>query len=177
MIKTEKVKAPVKHFEELIAPIYEMLYKYIYCIVRNNALAEDALQNTFLNAYSHMAELRDEEKFKYWIFTIGKRESINILRTYSREVTIDFTESDMPRNQDFSCPDDLILIDEMRDSILEIINCLKPEDKDIVLLRYYADLSLNEIAGILNINYNTVRTRHRYIKKRICEELKDKGLI
>lgn len=173
----KKNKASIKHFEELISPIYEMLYKYIYCIVRNKSMAEDALQNTFLNAFSHISDLRDESKFKYWIFTIGKRESINILRSYSRELTIDFTSDDILNDFDSYYADEIILNEEIRDSIIEIVNSFKPEDRDIVLLRYYNDLTLNEISQVLNINYNTIRTKHKNIKRKIYKGLKSKGLI
>lgn len=177
MVKNKFLNSNIKHFEELIAPIYEKLYKYIYCIVRNGPMAEDAMQNTLLNAYGHMSELRDEEKFSSWIFTIGKRESINILRVYKREVYIDFADSDTCNYKSFAYPDDFILDIEKKDAVVKIINNLKPRDRYIVLLRYYSDLPLQEIAEILNVNYNTIRTRHKIIKKKIYEELKSMELL
>jgi RNA polymerase sigma factor, sigma-70 family len=168
----------MKHFEELIKPIYNRLYRYIYCIVRNKAMADDAMQNALVNAYTHFKELKDKDKFENWAFTIGKRESINIIRSYQRETSVDLIEHDDEFEDDQQYfIDDIILNNEVKEVLIKQINSLSPEDRDIVILRYYSGLKLLEIAEVLNTNYNTIRTRHKAIKKKIYNNLKKSGFI
>lgn len=177
-LKTDKEqKKEVKCFEERIASIYGDLYRYIYCISGNRILAEDAIQNTLLNAYMHISDLNDKDKFKSWIFTIGKRESINLLRKYKRELSLDSEDFEEIVDEQSILPDNYVLTNELKQAVVEGINSLNPRDREIVILYYYADLNLQEIAETLNINSNTVRTRHRSIKKSILKFLTEKGLF
>jgi RNA polymerase sigma-70 factor (ECF subfamily) len=163
-------------FDELIAPVYISLYNYIYCILRNRTLAEDAVQETMVKAYKNINKLKDQSKFKSWIFTIGRNESINILRKYRREVLSDDVACTSAYD-DFYFPEDFALKAEIKEFLVASVNSLDSQDRDIIILKYYVGLTLQDIAGILNINSNTVRTRHRIIKKRLYDELKNEGLV
>lgn len=177
LIRNKEQKKEVKCFEEQIVSIYGDLSRYIYCIVGNRILAEDAIQNTLLNAYMHISDLNDKDKFRNWIYTIGKRESINILRKYKRELSLDSEDFVEVEDEQSMLPDNYVLSNELKEAVVEGINSLNSRDREIVILYYYADLNLQEVAEILNINSNTIRTRHRSIKKSISRFLIDKGLF
>lgn len=169
----KKKKDNMKLFEEKIYPIYKELYRFISCITRNETLAEDALQNTMEKAYGSIASLREPDKFKAWIFTIAKNETITLLRKYRRDTVMVCDNIDAEVEDTKLLPDELMINNEVRDYIIELINQLKPEYRDIILLRYYTDLSLQEIADVLNTNLNTVKTRHKRAKTKIAMKLKE----
>lgn len=167
----------MKLFEEQLHPIYKGLYSYIYSIVRNPVLAEDILQNTLEKAYKSISTLQQQKKFKSWIFTIAKNEAMTLVQKYRREFLVDAPQQDILMNEEQLLPEQLVLNKEIRSVIIEIINSLKPEFRDILILRYYAELSLDEISKVLNIKINTVKTRHMRAKQKIINELKNKELF
>lgn len=167
----------VRHFEEMLLPVYENLYKYIYYNTRNKALADDIMQNTLLKAYNHLSELQNTARFKTWIFIISKREMINAFKKYSCEISMDAAEYRLTYLEDLYFPEDYVLNNELRDAVVEAINSLSFEDKKIVILRYYKGLQLEKIADILKMCHSTVRTRHKSIKNKIYQYILDKGLI
>lgn len=177
-IKKEHVNPDyVKHFEEMLHPVYENLYKYIYYNTMNKALVDDIMQNTLLKAYNHLSELQNTARFKTWIFTIGKREMINASKKYHCEISIDAAEYRLTYLEDLYFPEDYVLNNELKDAVVEAINSLSFEDRRIVILRYYKGLQLEKIADILNMCHSTVRTRHKNIKNKIYHYILDKGLI
>lgn len=160
-----------KAFELQLLPIYRDLYKFIYSLVRNKSMADDVLQSTLLNAYYSYTSLRDDSKFKPWIFTIAKHESFSYFKKFSREVSTDLSESIIREDNEFNIPEQYLINKEFSKILIEAINGLRDTDRDIVILYYFSGLKFEEIAEILNINYNTVRTRHRTIKKILYESL------
>jgi RNA polymerase sigma-70 factor (ECF subfamily) len=167
----------MKPFKDMISPIYEGLYKYIYSIVGNKQMAEDAMQTTLINAYTHISGLRDSQKFKTWIYTIAKHEAFNIIRKYRREVAVDTIENELLDDVEYNTPEEYIIDSELKDAVVEAVNTLNNEERDIINLRYYAELSFSEIAEILDINPNTIKTHHRRIKEKIYKYLLDKEYI
>lgn len=173
MQKIEDNREKAMLFEKCIEPIYGELYRFIYSIVRNKELAEDAMQNTFLNAYIYIFDVRDDNKFKSWIFTIAKRESIKVLRLYNRELPTDSEDFIvyMNENTDFNIPHDVVIRKELNDKLIEIINNMDAKYRDVAILKYGNGLTLAEISEILNTNINTVKTWHRRLKNIIYKEL------
>lgn len=172
--ETGKVSKDMKLFEDQIHPIYKDLYRFIYSIVRSQALAEDALQNTLEKAYKSLQQLKDQGKFKTWIYTIARNETFTLLRKYKREnlAEADNVEINWLFDKEQMLPEEYVSNIEMREYLIEIVNQLKPEFRDIIILRYYADLSLEEISTALNVKINTVKTRHMRAKEKIAKELK-----
>ena len=64
------MKCDAKAFSKLYEQVYQDLYRYALCLMRDPHEAEDAVSATVLSAYEHIHKLRKEEAFKSWIFTI-----------------------------------------------------------------------------------------------------------
>ncbi len=168
ILKSNKRK---KLFEEEIFIVYTELYKFIYSIIKNENLAEDILQQTLMNAYEKFDTLQDIKKFKSWIFTIAKNESLSWIRKYNREIPSEDTYLELLGGSSKDIPEELLIKCEIKEQVKESIKMLNPVDQEIIYLRYYYDLSLNEIALILNLNENTVKTKHKRAKKKIYTHL------
>ena len=168
ILKSNKRK---KHFEEQISVVYKELYKFIYSIIKNQNLAEDILQQTLLKAYEKFDTIQDIEKFKSWIFTIGKNESLSWIRKYNREIPSEDAYLELLGGSSEDIPAELLIKREIKEQVKESIKMLNAVDQEIIYLRYYYDLSLNEISLILNLNVNTVKTKHKRAKEKIHNHL------
>jgi RNA polymerase sigma-70 factor (ECF subfamily) len=124
-----------------------------------------------------MSTLQQQNKFKSWIFTIAKNETMTLLQKYRRESLVDIPQQDVLMHDQQLLPEHLVLNKEMRQTVIQIINSLKPEFRDILILRYYSELSLDEISKVLNIKINTIKTRHMRAKQKIVNELKKQELF
>jgi RNA polymerase sigma-70 factor (ECF subfamily) len=168
ILKSNKRK---KQFEEQVYLIYRDLYKFIYSIVKNQNLTEDVLQQTLMKAYEKFDTIEDIKKIKSWIFTIAKNESLSWIRKYNREIPSENTYLELLEGYSEDIPEELLVKRETNEQIKESIKMLNPVDQEIIYLRYYCDLNLNEIALILNLNINTVKTKHKRAKNKIYKHL------
>jgi RNA polymerase sigma-70 factor (ECF subfamily) len=159
------------HFEEQISLVYKELYKFIYSIIKNENLAEDILQETLMKAYEKFDTIEDIKKFKPWIFTIAKNESLSWIRKYNREIPSEDTYLELLGGHSEDIPEELLIKHEIKEQVKESIKMLNHVDQEIIYLRYYYDLSLKEIALILNLNENTVKTKHKRAKEKIYTNL------
>jgi len=164
ILKSNKSK---KHFEEQISIIYIDLYKFIYSIIKNQNLAEDIFQQTLMKAYEKFDTIKDITKFKSWIFTIAKNESLSWIRKYNREIPSEDTYLELLGGYSEDIPEELLINHEITEQVKESIKILNIVDQEIMYLRYYYDLNFREIALILNLNENTVKTKHKRAKKKI----------
>ena len=94
----------------------------------------------------------------------------------SREYIIDSQEWDAEISKCFYFDKNYQSSSKLDDTLVEIINTLDSESKDIIYLIYYADLSFDDISSVLNINYNTLKSKHKRIKEKIYNKLVAKRL-
>lgn len=131
------------------------LYGYLINTLKDRALADDILQNTWLKALEAMPSYRDRGYFSAWLFSIAKNEMRMHWRRHGREIPY---QADLHDRAEEKNPEGKIFMEQ-------IISRLHPEDQELVRLRYIGDLPLGEIAKILNLNPVTVRVRmHRVLK-------------
>lgn len=135
------------------------LYGYLVNTLRDKTLAEDMLQATWLKAITALPrfQLRGSP-FSAWLFAIAKNECRQYWRKAKSET--DFSAIDKePSVDDRGMEDDKIAVDQILDQLAE-------DDRELLRLRYIADLPLNDIAKILNINFVAVRVRlHRALAR------------
>jgi RNA polymerase sigma-70 factor (ECF subfamily) len=139
---------------ELWDKITPKLYGYLINTLKDSALADDILQSAWLKAIEALPRFNERGAgFSAWIFTIARNEMKMHWRKSGREVRYDEALHDHGGNS--SETEDKILIDQ-------ILHTLSDDERELIQLRYIADLSLGEIARILKINPITARVRmHR----------------
>lgn len=164
-------KNNLEYFNKLLPIFYKEIYIYILSITQNKTLAEDALQNTLFTAYKNFSQLKNIDKFKFWIFTIARRESVAIIRKCKKEIILDNTIIEVITLQDFSPSEQHILKEELITYIKSAINQLSRKYRQVIILRYYNNLTFNEIAASLDVNSNTVRVWHMRAKSYIYDWL------
>ena len=155
------------------------VYSYIYFVVRNRELTEDIFQETFMKAIVTIKQGRYVEngKFRAWINRIAHNLIIDNFRQEKNEQTIsnDECEVDLFNNfklSDGTIEDNLVKAQIMSD-VKRLVGYLPEPQKEVLVMRYYQDLSFKEIADITGVSINTALGRMRYAilnLRRLAEE-------
>lgn len=153
--------------ETLITRHKSRIFTGIYMLVNDRYLAEDIFQETFIKIihclkkgkYSH------EDKFAPWAMRIARNMSIDAIRSKERMPKI--VDSEGKNVIDFlkiaeHSPEEQIVDKENTKSVRDLIEQLPEEQKEVVVLRHYANLSFKEIAEITETNLNTCIGRMHY---------------
>jgi RNA polymerase sigma-70 factor (ECF subfamily) len=161
----------------LIRRFQDYVYRLCYLVMRNEQDAEDMTQETFIRACRALPrfEVREGTSFEAWLYRIA----VNCCRSRMRRKWYQVLSwpdpaPDVvaePENQ----PERAMLQGERRSEFLEEINVLGDKHRLVVILRYYAGLSNEEIARTLNIPSGTVRSRLHTARQRLKVRLLAKG--
>jgi RNA polymerase sigma-70 factor, ECF subfamily len=159
-------------FEQLVGSVREKLYRTAYTYVRNEQDALDIYQEAIYTAYISLKTLKKAESFVSWITRILVFKAVDFIRKDSRHFSTDdeemFAELIAPENEDF-------ILHSM--DLSEAFKFLHPTVKTIILLRYYHDLSIKEIATIMKFPEGTVKSHLSRAKKELRPILKEGYLL
>jgi RNA polymerase sigma factor (sigma-70 family) len=168
-------------FEQLIHRHKNKVFAYISLYIRDQALAEDIFQDTFLKVIQSVkaGKYYDNGKFISWVMRIAHNLIIDHFRRIKQINTIsnDNYEADIFNSIKLSednIEDDLIKRQIQKD-VRRIISQLPDDQREVVILRHYSDLSFKEIAEITDVSINTALGRMRYAlinMRKIMEENK-----
>lgn len=143
-----------EYIENLIAEYGDMVYRLAISRVKNIEEAEDIFQEVFLKIYEKMPEFVSKENEKYWIIRVTINLSKNVLTTaWHRKVT--------PLENEITFKEQ-----EVSDVYFEVLR-LPLKYRTIIQLFYYEDLTLEEIARVMKMNSNTVKTRLRRAREKL----------
>jgi len=165
---TRFIKGEQSCFEKLIHRHKNKVFAYISLYIRDQALAEDIFQDTFLKVIQSVKTGRyaDNGKFISWVMRIAHNLIIDHFRRIKQMNTIsnDNYESDLFNSKSFAednVEDDMIK-GQIRKDIRNMISHLPDDQREVVILRHYAGLSFKEIADITEVSINTALGRMRY---------------
>lgn len=156
-------------FRELLNRHQSKIYSYIYSMVGNSDTANDVFQETFTKVITRMDETYDEQgKWIAWVMRIAHNATIDVLRKQKRFVDVnskdeedtDFYER-LP-DTDSTGAQEHMELDEDKAALMRHIRRLPAEQREVVVLRHYYDMSFKEIADLTNVSINTALGRMRY---------------
>lgn len=175
------IKGEQSCFEQLIHRHKNKVFVYISLYIRDQALAEDLFQDTFMKVIQSVraGKYQDNGKFISWVMRIAHNLIIDHFRRIKQMNTVsnDDYESDLFNSiklADSTIEDDMIKRQIQKD-VRKMITMLPDDQREVVILRYYAGLSFKEIAEITNVSINTALGRMRYAlinMRKIMEEKK-----
>lgn len=140
-------------YEALVKALHGDLYRYAYWLTHDKHVAEDLVQETFLRAWRALDSLKDEKAAKSWLITILRRENA---RRFERK------RFDMSEYEEATITDTKSVTTEQEIEnhwLREKISQLPPEYSEPLVLQVLGGFSGEDIAGILDLNKNTVMTR------------------
>lgn len=166
-------------FDILLERYKDKLYSYIYFVVRNEEQTEDIFQETFVKAIVTIQQGRysADGKFGAWLTRIAHNLVIDFFRQERNEnvVSNDEVEIDLFNNANLS--DDTIETQMVNEQVLcdvrRLMDFLPENQREVVYMRFYQDLSFKEIAEITGVSINTSLGRMRYALlnlRRMAEE-------
>lgn len=140
-----------KYVEGYITEYKDAIYRLAYSYVKNPEDSLDIVQESIYKAFSSIDSLKEPAFIKTWFYRIVVNTSIDFIRKRKREILID---------EEFIFNNDAGHTDTYRDIDLERALDDLPEDyRIIIILRYFEDLKIKEIAEVLDENINTVKTK------------------
>jgi RNA polymerase sigma-70 factor (ECF subfamily) len=146
--------------ECLLRSVEGSLYSYISNLVRRRDLAEDILQEVFFRIYRKLPWLRQAELFRPWAYRIASRESFKCLRR------------ERMRSERMRGEDELAALpapeysrssrQEVIESLQDLLEAVSPASRAVMILHYLHEMSLQEVADVLEVNLGTVKSRLAY---------------
>ncbi|MEM7101981.1 MAG: sigma-70 family RNA polymerase sigma factor [Bacteroidota bacterium] len=166
-------------FEELLNRHKSRIYTSIYLFVKDDNLSNDIFQDTFIKIIDTIrkGKYNDEGKFLQWALRISYNLCVDHFRRNRRTPT-------MAPSEDFDIFNVLqysgenaegrMIRSQTHAKVRQLVDQLPPEQREVVILRHYADLSFKEIADLTRVSINTALGRMRYalinIRKMIAEK-------
>jgi len=154
--------------DELIHRHKNRVFTYIYFTVKNQHLAEDLFQDTFIKVIKSLKEgkYQDNGKFISWVMRIAHNLIIDHYRREKQLSTCSNNNYEMDLFNSSKYSEDTIeqvmVSDQILADVRNLIDELPPDQKEIILLRHYGNLSFKEIAEQTNVSINTALGRMRY---------------
>lgn len=166
-------------FDVLLNRHKSRIFSYIYHTVKDNDLANDIFQDTFVKAISTIKQGRYTEngKFPAWITRIAHNLIIDFYRQEKSEnlQSCDNEELNILNRKDLSeaTIEDSIITSQIHGDVKRLVMALPESQREVLIMRYYQDMSFKEIADTTNVSINTALGRMRYAilnMRRIAEE-------
>lgn len=173
-------------FEELFTETYNDVYYFALKTVKDENLAADITQETFVTIFNNLNSLNDAVAYSSWSRQITYRHCLQYLKKQNREIVAEENEDgstifdDIEEDRAEFIPDENLDKEDFKNTILRIVDKLPEEQRTVVILYYYDELSVKQIAEIQGVSEGTVKSRLNYARKAIksaVEDYEDKNNI
>jgi RNA polymerase sigma factor (sigma-70 family) len=176
------IKGDQSAIEILINRHRSKVYTYILLTIKNQPLAEDLFQETFIKVIQSLrgGKYRDNGRFLSWVIRIAHNLIIDHFRKEKQmnSVSNDDSEVDLFNSKKLSDSniEELIVNSQIKAEVRTLINELPDDQREVVLLRHYGELSFKEIAEQTDVSINTALGRMRYALINLRKLIKEKDL-
>ena len=152
-------------FARIVAAYHADMVRVAYGICGDSGLAQDAAQSAWMICWRKLGSVREPEHLRSWLVAIAANEARHLVRRRSHVVELTV---DLPERPVADPADELPRVD-----LVNALNTLKPEERELVALRYGAELDSTEIGERLGLSASGVRNRLLRIMSRLRKELDD----
>lgn len=153
------IKSDKQAYGELVNRYEKKLIRYANYLIKNEAKAADAVQNTFIKGFVNLRSFNKDFKFSSWIYRICHNEAINEAKKYSKEVKGENLIWDLFKGKSEQEPEKVGEREMQAQEVRECIEKLPMKYKEPVALYYLEEMSYKEVADILRIPTSTVGVR------------------
>ena len=170
-------------FDTLLRRHQDRIFSYILRIIKNEDIANDIFQETFVKAIQtiRLGRYTENGKCPAWISRIAHNLIIDYYRQEKSEnlQSADLTDVDILNRKEL-CEDtieDIMISNQIRDDVKYLIEELPELQKEVLMMRYYQNLSFKEIAEITGVSINTALGRMRYAILNLRRIAREKDII
>jgi len=168
--------------EVLIHRHKRRIFSYILMVVKDKHLAEDIFQDTFIKVVNTLRNgtYVDQGRFLSWVLRIAHNLMIDHFRISKRipymEKNQEMDIFDTIHTEEYSVEEKMV-IDQIHKNVRALIEFLPPDQKEVIIMRHYYDMSFKEIAEEIDVSINTALGRMRYGLKNLRRLIEKKELI
>lgn len=168
-------------FTFLLDFFWNEVYGFMLKRTENEADTEDIVIETFAKAFDRIATYNPEYAFNTWLIAIAKNVHIDLLRKKRSSLFVEITDEEDQQAYNVAdsspSPEDKLIKEQNLSSLLECIKKLKPQYQEVIQLRYFQELSYQEIADQLTEPLNNVKVKLLRAKKLLSEIITKKGSL
>ncbi len=158
-----------KAFNYLLDVFWDDVYGFQLKRINNENDAEDITIQTFSKAFDKIATFNDQYKFKTWLITISKNIHIDLIRKEKKSISTDNDDTIYKVLDESPSPEDIIITEQNLAKLLRDLKKLKPHYQEVINLRYFQELSYQEIANALNEPISNIKVKLLRAKKLLAE--------
>lgn len=178
-----------KAFDELLARSQDRVYQYLYFMLNDEDAANDAFQDTFVRAIMALREgrYRQNGQFLPWLLRVARNLVIDRFRGDKAHRTTPLEMEDAQGESTinvlntaaYSEPDVEMatILTESAEDVKMMINRLPEEQREVVIMRFYQELSFKEIADLTDVSINTALGRMRYALINLRRMIQEKKMV
>jgi len=168
--------------EKLVRRHKNRVFAYILMVVKDKDLAEDLFQDTFIKVINTIrtGQYKEEGKFIQWVMRIAHNLIIDHFRKSKRIPVVE-------NNNDYNIFDkvripvesveELMVTEQIHKDVRKLIDYLPEEQREVLVMRHYADMSFKDIAEATNVSINTALGRMRYALINLRKLVKEHDVI
>ncbi len=153
---------------ELIEIYYADVYSFLYRRMSNKAAAEDVTQDTFIKFIKNLPYYKEKNKLKSFLFTIAINASNDFFRRHKQETSL-LSLDDAGKEITEEVTENEIIQKEEALKVRKAVLSLPDIQRDVIILRFYHEFKIKEIASIQKVPVPTVKTRLRRALKALKE--------
>lgn len=161
-------------FDELYERYHKLVYFIAYEMCRNDADAKDILQETFLQVKKSIVEMKEPDNFKPWLNRITVNKCKNLFRS-RKTVELDednaWFKNHMQEERMYMLPEAKLHFENDQDLIHQLMNHLSDVQREVLVLRYFEQMSMKEMAEVLEVAEGTIKTRLMYAKNNLKKSI------
>jgi len=163
-------------FPELLRRYQNPLFGYLMRMARNQEIAEDLFQETFLRVHEKAHTFRTGARFKSWLYTIATRITIDHHRRNQSRPHLQIVENEIPIPSSGNDPAAESAQLELRDTVKNAIDTLPPRQRAALVLAYYQGHTYPEVAEIMDCSLSSVKTHMSRALKTLATRLPKGGV-
>ncbi len=161
-------------YEELVLRYQQTVFGVVYRFLQTKEEAEDITQESFIKCYQKLDKFDQGKPFAPWIYRIASNTALSRLRWLKRRPFLTVGEDILQlADNETADPATTLLVEEEKDEIAQCLSQLKPLDRLVIILRYYEELSYDEMAYILKTRRNTIEVRLYRARKKLRDLLEN----
>jgi RNA polymerase sigma-70 factor, ECF subfamily len=157
-------------YGKLVQAYQSRVFNFVRSMVRNDEVAEDITQESFVKAFFSLKRLQNPGSFKSWLFRIANNNTLDWLRRKKFQL-IDVDEQIHESYVDERNPERGAMEEERLLHVRKALDKLKPDQKAILVMCDLQGLSYSDIAEVLKVPFGTVQSRIFYARKKLKEHL------
>ena len=153
-----------KAFDELLARIKDKIFSYVYYLTKDEDMANDVFQDTFVKAIMKLknGQYTDSGKFVYWVMRIAHNVFVDHYRDVKGERIVDINKNNDIQNLKEINRENEMVNEQVRQDVTRLMNALPETQREVAFMRYFQQMSFKEIAEETGVSINTSLGRMRY---------------